>query len=546
MYGSAEEYALDKKQDETLLGFPASYVEALEAADADFVKDIETRGAAAGQQRQEQFELAGFESGITAIERRLENPRMVAAALDLPVTQLSEQDFVKARAAELRASGMDTREAAEQANTEFEQQSDEALTSNLAFNLDRGRITTRVAKALGLPTTPFRVVGGHNIDDVLDLQNYKSKPVRELIQERVTKLEEEQKALLSSDESLLKPDGSSQLNEQGLLALRKEAQLQVLRQYLEKPEVTAEKGEGLAGSLAVSAVETKKTTTAPTKPVRTRSDIDKQIEELDKQRQIARETRDEERLGNINKQLEQLREERFAAAPDAASAKDVAFQDFVDYAFDAAARLKKPTDPVQFERRVNRLEKFKAAAKRAGDDKRVRQADLELARLQESQSLLPLTKDRKTKTEQIKTRYFDALIQQINEQRAKNGFRALNKEEADTVRKEAGALLTELSDRLQARSSEELLDRLTQVLEKRIIKTPKDLAKLTRTQNALKVFVGAQNKIVAQARNVSDELKALRKEVRDELEKQKRTDPNATPDPVKLKKIEEQIGRAHV
>lgn len=626
VYGSAEEYALDKKQDETLLGFPASYVEALEAADADFVKDIETRGATAGQQRQEQFELAGFESGITAVERRLENPRMVAAALGLPVTQLSEQDFVKTRAAELRASGMDTREAAEQANTEFEQQSDEALTSNLAFNLDRGRITQPVARALGLPTTPFRVVGGRNIDATVG-----ELSIRGLIQERVTKLEEEQKALLSSDESLLKPDGSSQLNEQGLLALRKEAQLQVLRQYLEKPEVTAEKGEGLAGSLAVSAVGTKKTTTTrpevaaqratlerllpkeagkwklekitayagnwrvsyisadgragnhmpidaaelvgktdseieatlagraqknglkgvadaietrklkqgPTKPVRTRSDIDKQIEELDKQRQIARETRDEERLGNINKQLEQLREERFAAAPDAASAKDVAFQDFVDYAFDAAARLKKPTDPVQFERRVNRLEKFKAAAKRAGDDKRVRQADLELARLQESQSILPLTKDRKTKTEQIKTRYFDSLIQQINEQRAKNGFRALNKEEADTVRKEAGALLTELSDRLQARSSEELLDRLTQVLEKRIIKTPKDLAKLTRTQNALKVFVGAQNKIVAQARNVSDELKALRKEVRDELEKQKRTDPNATPDPVKLKKIEE-------
>lgn len=531
IYGSAEEYALDKKQDETLLGFPASYVEALEAADADFVKDIETRGAAAGQQRQEQFELAGFESGITAVERRLENPRMVAAALDLPVTQLSEQDFIKTRAAELRASGMDAREAAEQANTEFEQQSDEALNSNLAFNLDRGRITQPIAKALGLPTTPFRkVVGGRNIDATVG-----ELSIRGLIQERITKLEAEQKALLSSDESLLKPDGSSQLNEKGLLALRKEAQLQVLRQYLEKPEVTPEKGEGIAGSLAVSAIETKKTTTAPTKPVRTRSDIDKQIEELDKQRQVARETRDEERLANINKQLEQLREERFAVAPDAASAKDTAFQDFVDYAFDAVARLKKPTDPVQFERRVNRLEKFKAAAKRAGDEKRVRQADLELARLQESQSILPLTKDRKTKTEQIKTRYLDALVQQINEQRAGKEFRALNKEEADTVRKEAEALLTELSDRLQARSSEELLDRLTQVLEKRILTTPKDLAKLTRTQNALKLFVVAQNKIVAQARNISDEIKALRKELRDA----KYADPSATPDPAKLKKIEE-------
>lgn len=531
IYGSAEEYALDKKQDETLLGFPASYVEALEAADADFVKDIETRGAAAGQQRQEQFELAGFESGITAVERRLENPRMVAAALDLPVTQLSEQDFIKTRAAELRASGMDAREAAEQANTEFEQQSDKALNSNLAFNLDRGRITQLIAKALGLPTTPFRkVIGGRNIDATVG-----ELSIRGLIQERITKLEEEQKALLSSDESLLKPDGSSQLNEKGLLALRKEAQLQVLRQYLEKPEVTPEKGEGIAGSLAVSAIETKKTTTAPTKPVRTRSDIDKQIEALDKQRQIARETRDEERLANINKQLEQLREERFAVAPDAASAKDTAFQDFVDYAFDAVAQLKKPTDPVQFERRVNRLEKFKAAAKRAGDEKRVRQADLELARLQESQSILPLTKDRKTKTEQIKTRYLDALVQQINEQRAEKGFRALNKEEADTVRKEAEALLTELSDRLQARSSEELLDRLTQVLEKRILTTPKDLAKLTRTQNALKLFVVAQNKIVAQARNISDKIKALRKELSDA----KYADPSAIPDPAKLKKIEE-------
>jgi len=531
IYGSAEEYALDKKQDETLLGFPASYVEALEAADADFVKDIETRGAAAGQQRQEQFELAGFESGITAVERRLENPRMVAAALDLPVTQLSEQDFIKTRAAELRASGMDAREAAEQANTEFEQQSDEALNSNLAFNLDRGRITQPIAKALGLPTTPFRkVVGGRNIDATVG-----ELSIRGLIQERITKLEAEQKALLSSDESLLKPDGSSQLNEKGLLALRKEAQLQVLRQYLEKPEVTPEKGEGIAGSLAVSAIETKKTTTAPTKPVRTRSDIDKQIEALDKQRQIARETRDEERLGNLNKQLEQLREERFAVAPDAASAKDTAFQDFVDYAFDAVALLKKPTDPVQFERRVNRLEKFKAAAKRAGDEKRVRQADLELARLQESQSILPLTKDRKTKTEQIKTRYLDALVQQINEQRAEKGFRALNKEEADTVRKEAEALLTELSDRLQARSSEELLDRLTQVLEKRILTTPKDLTNLKQLVNRIQNAVGLQNKLIAQIRTIADEIKALRKELSDA----KYADPSAIPDPAKLKKIEE-------
>lgn len=563
IYGSAEEYALDKKQDETLLGFPASYVEALEAADADFVKDIETRGAAAGQQRQEQFELAGFESGITAVERRLENPRMVAAALGLlpeqglvtteqkvsvarkpsdrgDEIQLStlegtsatqKQDFIKTRAAELRASGMDAREAAEQANTEFDVQNEEALNSNLAFNLDRGRITQPIAKALGLPTTPFRkVVGGRNIDATVG-----ELSIRGLIQERITKLEAEQKALLSSDESLLKPDGSSQLNEKGLLALRKEAQLQVLRQYLEKPEVTPEKGEGIAGSLAVSAIETKKTSIAPTKPVRTRSDIDKQIEALDKQRQIARETRDEERLANINKQLEQLREERFAAAPDAASAKDTAFQDFVDYAFDAVARLKKPTDPVQFERRVNRLEKFKAAAKRAGDEKRVRQADLELARLQESQSLLPLTKDRKTKTEQIKTRYLDALMQQINEKRAEKGFRALNKEEADTVRKEAEALLTELSDRLQARSSEELLDRLTQVLEKRIVTVPKDLTNLKQLVNRIQNAVGLQNKLIAQARNIADEIKALRKELSDA----KYADPSAIPDPAKLKKIEE-------
>ena len=93
---------------------------------------------------------------------------------------------------------------------------------------------------------------------------------------------------------------------------------------------------------------------------------------------------------------------------------------------------------------------------------------------------MPLTKDRKTKTEQIKTRYLDALVQQINEQRAGKDFRALNKEEADTVRKEAEALLSELSDRLQARSSEELLDRFEDKLINRLEMFEEELKDDTR------------------------------------------------------------------
>ena len=458
LYSSIEEYAIEQKQDTTLLGFPTIYVNELEEADAQYIKQLKEQGKDAGTQRQQQLELEGFEAGVDTVTRRLENPRMVVKALGLPdAQQLDETD----------------------------------IEADLGYNLGLGRITKTIAKALGLPVTPFsRIVGGRNVNELAG-----NVSIRSIVQDRINNLEAQQKTLLTNDVDLLKPDGSSQLNEQGLLALRREAQLQTLRQYLEIPEVKPETEEGIAGALAASAIQkTEKPVITPTKVTAPRSDIEDRINALEKQKQYARETRDEEQLANINKQLEELREQRFAATNDPKFLKDQAFQDFVDYTLDAATRLKRPATALGVEKRINRLEKYKAAAKSKGRDDLVRQIDKELAKLQETESVLPLAKTREQKTEQITQRYVDALLQQIANARDANGQRGLNQQEVDEITKQTRELLSEYSNRMQALSFAQIRDNLDQVTEKRVVADPKDLLQLTRLQNELKLIANAMTR----------------------------------------------------
>jgi len=458
LYSSIEEYAIEQKQDTTLLGFPTIYVNELEEADAQYIKQLKEQGKDAGTQRQQQLELEGFEAGVDTVTRRLENPRMVVKALGLPdAQQLDETD----------------------------------IEADLGYNLGLGRITKTIAKALGLPVTPFsRIVGGRNVNELAG-----NVSIRSIVQDRINNLEAQQKTLLTNDVDLLKPDGSSQLNEQGLLALRREAQLQTLRQYLEIPEVKPETEEGIAGALAASAIQkTEKPVITPTKVTAPRSDIEDRINALEKQKQYARETRDEEQLANINKQLEELREQRFAATNDPKFLKDQAFQDFVDYTLDAATRLKRPATALGVEKRINRLEKYKAAAKSKGRDDLVRQIDKELAKLQETESVLPLAKTREQKTEQITQRYVDALLQQIANARDANGQRGLNQQEVDEITKQTRELLSEYSNRMQALSFAQIRDNLDQVTEKRVVADPKNLLQLTRLQNELKLIANAMTR----------------------------------------------------
>jgi len=458
LYSSIEEYAIEQKQDTTLLGFPTIYVNELEEADAQYIKQLKEQGKDAGTQRQQQLELEGFEAGVDTVARRLENPRMVVKALGLPdAQQLDETD----------------------------------IEADLGYNLGLGRITKTIAKALGLPVTPFsRIVGGRNVNELAG-----NVSIRSIVQDRINNLEAQQKTLLTNDVDLLKPDGSSQLNEQGLLALRREAQLQTLRQYLEIPEVKPETEEGIAGALAASAIQkTEKPVIAPTKITAPRSDIEDRINALEKRKQYARETRDEEQLANINKQLEELREQRFAATNDPKFLKDQAFQDFVDYTLDAATRLKRPATALGVEKRINRLEKYKAAAKRKGRDDLVRQIDKELAKLQETESVLPLAKTREQKTEQITQRYVDALLQQIANARDAKGQRGLNQQEVDEITKQTRELLSEYSNRMQALSFAQIRDNLDQVTEKRVVADPKNLLQLTRLQNELKLIANAMTR----------------------------------------------------